>query len=358
MSTNFNDGSPKASRGFFADIAALQRAGERAALASPARLSGSVPCGGQSRMLVRADGSTRGTVGGGLLEAQVLHQAAAVMEKGEPSLLEFELTQEAAADAGMMCGGSCTVLIEPVLPGRDADVFAAAALAEAEGTDIVMVTLLPDHGATTMLAFLPDGAKVGWTGDATVDAKLRELAQRHGTGEQPCMVTEPLRACIQPVRGRPAVFVFGAGHVAVPVVQIAALAGFRVTVVDDRGDLTDSRRFPLAERILATPVEDAFGICPIGAEAYVLAITRGHVLDEEVVAHALKTSARYIGMIGSRRKVASVLDLLRDRGFGPDDIARVHAPIGLDIGAETVEEIAVSIVAEMVAVRRGRDKGR
>ena len=279
--------------------------------------------------------------------------AATVIPAGEPIILEFELTQDEAAHTGMICGGSCAMLIEPIQPGRFEEVYAAAAKSEAEGSSIVLITAFPEPASFHKLALLADGGLVGTTGDTNTDMLLREAAKRHGASERPSLVAEPFRFCLQPVCSRPSLYIFGAGHVAVPVASLAEFAGFRTTVIDDRSQFANSERFPRAYRVLAAGVDDAFAQLSIGDGAYIVAITRGHFLDEEVVAQALRTPARYIGMIGSKRKMAAVCQRLRDRGFGEADIARVHAPIGLDIGAETVEEIAVSIVAELVAVRRG-----
>jgi xanthine dehydrogenase accessory factor len=151
----------------------------------------------------------------------------------------------------------------------------------------------------------------------------------------------------------PTLFVFGGGHIAVPLCWMAGLAGFRVVVIDDREEFANRARFPRAFGVMAATVSEAFERLSIGNDSYVVAVTRGHLLDEEVVAAALGTAARYIGMIGSRRKVAAVRERLEQAGFPEQELERVQAPIGLAIGAETVEEIAVSIVAELVQVRRG-----
>jgi len=347
------DGMSKSNRGIYHEIARLQQIGRRAALATPVRLSGSVPCANQSRLLIGEDGSLLGTIGGGLLEARVLHDAPEVIAADEPLLLDFDLTQDEASVAEMICGGSCTVLIEPIQPGRATEVYAAAAQSEADGRRVVLITVLGDH-CFHKLALLADGVLVGSTGDADVDAVARELADRYGAGEEPHLVEEPFRVCIQPLCSPPSLYIFGAGHIAVPVAHLAELVGFRTTIIDDRGEFADVRRFPEADQVLTATLDEAFDELPIGEGAYVVSITRGHELDEEVLAHALRTPARYVGMIGSKRKVAAIRQRLRDRGFGETDIARLHAPIGIDISAETVEEIALSIVAELVAVRRSR----
>jgi xanthine dehydrogenase accessory factor len=342
------------SRGVYQEIVKLQQTGHRAALATPAQISGSTPCCNQSRLLIAEDGSILGTIGGGPLEAEVLRQAPNVIESDRPLLLDFDLSQNDTPDAGMICGGACTVLIEPIIPDRATEVYAAAAQSEADGTCITLIAALPDQDSFHKLALLADGTFVGSTGDAVTDTLLREMAERRGVTEEPCCVTEPFCVCIQSVASLPPLFIFGAGHIALPVAHLAELVGFRTAVIDDRCEFANAQRFPQANQVLAATVDEAFGKLVIDAGAYVVAITRGPALDEEVVARALRTPAKYIGMIGSKRKVATIRQLLRERGFGEADIARIHAPIGIDIGAETVEEIALSIVAELVAVRRGR----
>lgn len=353
MSGSFNVGATGANDRIFGEIVRMRRAGRRGALASPVRLTGSVPCGNQSRLLVREDGSILGTVGGGLLEAEVIRTAAEVMDSGEAAVLDFELTQNDASQAGMICGGSCSVLVEPVLPGRFEEVYAAAAECEADGRGIVLIAAFPDTGSFYRLALAQDGGLIAATGDSGVDSLVRDAARRLGSQHGPTLEDEPIRICIQPVHSTPPLYIFGAGHVAIPVAHIAKLVGFHTTVVDDRSEFANTARFPSADRVLAIGVDEAFSQLPIGEGAYVVAITRGHYMDEAVVAHALRTPAKYIGMIGSKRKVATVFERLHERGFSDTDLARIHAPIGYEIGAETVDEIAVSIVAELVAVRRG-----
>jgi xanthine dehydrogenase accessory factor len=340
------------SRGIFAEIVRLQRSGRRAVLATPLWHSGSVPLTAESKLLFLDDGSMLGTVGGGLLEAGVLAAAPEVLAQAKARVLEFELTQDQAARSGMICGGRCAVLIEPLAPETTPEVFAAVAGAAPAGDPIVLITLLLPDGTTCKLALRSDGDLVGGPVDADTAAHLREAAAEALASERPHYAEEPVRAHVDPILPRPTVFIFGAGHVAIPVAHIAGLVGFRVVVTDDRAEFANRERFPFADEVMVAAVEEAFEALHVHDDGYVVAITRGHAMDEEVVAHALRTPARYIGMIGSKRKVAGVLGRLREHGFSDADLARVHAPIGVDIEAETVEEIAVSIVAELIAVRR------
>ena len=149
-------------------------------------------------------------------------------------------------------------------------------------------------------------------------------------------------------------YIFGAGHLAQPVARMAAMIGFRVTVLDDREAFANAERFPEARQIVVLDrFDQAFDDIAVDANGYVVIATRGHLYDQTVLAQTLKTPAKYVGMIGSRSKRDAIFKALGEQGFGPDDIGRVHSPIGLAIGAETPEEIAVSIVAELVGCRSG-----
>ena len=339
-------------RGLFAEVAHLQKTARCAVLATPLWLRGSVPLSHQAKLLVRDDGSTRGTIGGGSLEAEVRRRAAELLESQEACVLNFELTDAEAAEEGMMCGGRCAILLEPIKPDRARDVFTEAAKAEEAGEPIVLITIVPEDGPPRKLALLANGEWIGSIADDTLRAALRDAADECRVREQPYFIEQPVTAHFDPVQPGPRLFIFGAGHVAVPLAEMAGLAGFFVTVIDDREEFANRKRFPHVDRIVVAAVADAFEELRISEDAYVVAITRGHAMDESVVAYALEARARYVGMIGSRRKVAAVRGRLSHRGFADADLARVHAPIGLDIGADTVEEIAVSIVGQLVAVRR------
>ncbi|MFB3882765.1 MAG: XdhC family protein [Armatimonadota bacterium] len=346
------------SRSVFTEIVRLQRAGQRAVLATPLWFTGSVPLVAESKLLLREDGTMLGTVGGGLLEARVIEAARQVLACGEPQILGFELTADQAARAGMICGGRCAVLVEPIEPDTDAAVYAAVAEAAGSHQPVVMATLFSETH-TAKIAFvngeliLDQSAADSSTPRLLDSSSLRAIAEEILESGRPRFIEEPLRVHLDPLIPPPTAFIFGAGHVAIPVAHLAGLVGFRVVVIDDRAEFANRERFPNADDVMVASVEDAFSGIAVDGNSYVVTITRGHAMDEEVVAHALRTPARYIGMIGSKRKVAGVLGRLRERGFTDADLSRVHAPIGLDINAETVEEIAVSIIAELIAVRRG-----
>lgn len=237
--------------------------GQRAALATVTRVSGSTPQQAGARLLLLPDDSTLGTVGGGAIEEEVLRALHEVRRTGKPQLL----TRALGYDLGMCCGGRMDVFVEPI-------------------------------------------------------------------------------------EGAPRLILFGAGHVAKPTAALARSIGFEVTVVDEREELLTAERFPDCQ-IQVTDPESYLRRCQLHAQDWVMIMTHDHQLDERLLALALGQPARYIGMIGSQRKVYRLLTRCAQKGI-PIDLTRVFAPIGLDVGALGPEEIAVSIGAELVALRRGR----
>ncbi len=250
----------------FEEIVRMRRAGQRGALATIVHTNGSIPSYESSRMLVRDDGTIAGTVGGGCVEAEVWAAAKEVIEAEQPRKLTFNLNHDAAYDAGLICGGTLEIFVEPILP-------------------------------------------------------------------------------------QPALYIFGAGHVSTALARVAHQAGFTIGIIDDREAFANAERFPMASEIYTTYADSFERIHP-HSSSYLVIVTRGHKDDMRVLAWAITTDARYIGMIGSKRKVLSVYKALEKEGFAADKFERVRAPVGLEIGALTPEEIAVSIVAELIAVRR------
>jgi xanthine/CO dehydrogenase XdhC/CoxF family maturation factor len=163
---------------------------------------------------------------------------------------------------------------------------------------------------------------------------------------------------VEPVSGKPRLVVFGAGHVGARVAEAAAFAGWRVTVADDRVDFADARRLPFAERAVVCDFHDVLSAVQLDAETYVVIATRGHQHDVVLAGQLVPRPLRYLGMLGSRRKVAMTAKVLREWGVTDDAIEKVRAPVGLSIGADTPEEIAVSVVAEMISVRRAGSRRR
>jgi xanthine dehydrogenase accessory factor len=162
-----------------------------------------------------------------------------------------------------------------------------------------------------------------------------------------------MRVFIEPIESSPTLCLFGAGHVAQPLARMASEAGFRVEVADDRLKFANALRFPSADRILVEDFTTAAGQMTLGPNSYVVVVTRGHGGDAEALQAVLRTRVRFVGLLGSRPKLVHVVSALEERGVPREELARIHCPLGVEIGAVTPEEIAVSVLAEMIAVRRG-----
>ena len=170
--------------------------------------------------------------------------------------------------------------------------------------------------------------------------------------------TERLRAgngelILEPVLGMPSLIIFGGGHVSKYISRSAAMIGFHVTIIDDRPEYANGARFPEAKKTIACDFVEALGQIEIKPSTYIVIVTRGHRSDEEILLHVVEKPAKYIGMIGSQRKVLTTYKHLIEHGISTEILRKVHAPIGIEIGATTAEEIAVSVVAQLIAVRRG-----
>jgi xanthine dehydrogenase accessory factor len=343
--------------------------GQSFALATLVSTRGSSPRHADTSMLVRSDGSIAGTIGGGPLEAAVIEDALSVLKSGQTRLLEFD-----SARLGMMCGGGGMVLIEHVGPARPAALelyrgFLGLLTTGRKGWVVTVIRMgggkmggggetggQAAGGAVTADRCLVDSEGTVFGDPVRPPEVLQELARRGGTYDL-IIAGDPSRTYVQPVGAQGTAYVFGAGHCGEKLVPVLSAIGFFTVIVDDRGDFANRERFPAADRIV---VPDSFdgvvATLPVDEDSYIIIVTRGHSHDKNVLRQALPTRARYIGMIGSRAKVAEAFQILRDEGVSSDQLARVHSPIGLSIGAETPEEIAISIAAEMIQVRAS--KGR
>ena len=226
---------------------------------------------------------------------------------------------------------------------------------------------IPSYESSRMLV-REDGSMAGTIGGGCVEAEVWAAAKEVIQLEQPRKMTfnlnqdaaydsglicgGTLEIFVEPILPQPVLHVFGGGHISLAVARAATAAGFAVTLTDDRESFANKERFPQAGEIYTT-YQDAFDKLRPNASHFILIVTRGHKDDMRVLAWAVRTNARYIGMIGSKRKVITVYKALEKEGYRPDEFERVHAPVGLEIGALTPEEIAISIAAELIAVRRG-----
>jgi xanthine dehydrogenase accessory factor len=322
--------------------------GETIVMATVVASSGSTPRSSGAKMLVRRDGSIVGTIGGGLMEAMACRDGRAMLDAGNGAarLTHVDMTQEMAANSDMICGGDMSVLLETMAPNGSG----AAACKELDallraGKRAVLCTRFSQgesmravsHEVFTDPADFP----------AVCTRAMRDGAPRFESSDTELTIAEP---CVPPA----SLYIFGAGHVSLFTARMGAMLGFRTVVLDDRDDFANKTRFPEADEVrVLNSFNDCCESLPVDGEAFIIILTRGHMHDRTVLARALRTPARYIGMIGSRKKRDAIYAALLAEGFTQTDIDRCHCPIGLTIGAQTPEEIAVSIAAELIAVRSG-----
>jgi xanthine dehydrogenase accessory factor len=255
------------------------------------------------------------------------------------------------------------------------EVLEAALRADEAGESAALVTVVSTEGSTPrkagakMLVFA-DGRSVGTIGGGCVEAEVSRLARRAIDERRvatasfdltPDLAGEDGHACggrmqvlVEPIEGTPTLCLFGAGHVAQPLARMAKACGFRVEVADERERFASRERFPDADRILVEGYAEAASAMTLGRNSFAVVVTRGHLGDAEALRAVLGRGLRYVGLLGSKSKMQQVFATLEQTGVSPEGLARVHCPVGLEIGAETPEEIAVSILAEMITVRRGR----
>jgi xanthine dehydrogenase accessory factor len=317
---------------------------------------GSTPRTAGTRMIICGDGRAMGTIGGGLLEARVVRKAGEVLSSRRPMVIPFDMTHSEVAAMDMICGGQLEVLLEFIDPGSPAAIVLKCwREVQCAPEPCLFLTVLRFAGENVegIDHCLLKNQRVVCGDLPLAPATVEKLIRDHGGAT--CLRTVTLGESlilIEPVLPAETVFLFGAGHVAQPTARLAAFVGFRVRVVDDRAEFANAGRFPEAEEVrVATDFDSALEGCAIDHSAFIVIVTRGHLHDKTVLMQALRTEAAYIGMIGSRHKRDHIYNALLKQGFTEADLKRVHSPIGLDIDAETPEEIALSIVAELVHAR-------
>jgi len=341
----------------FSEMAALVARGESFVLATVIRRNGSAPRGTGARMLVRQDGSTLGTVGGGMLEAQVERLAGTVQREHQAIVRGFEFSGKDAATMDAICGGQVEVLLEWVDASDPAmcELFMALNAALSNRQKVWLVTELPAEGAPQ--AQCPGEAAIhalvqrdgGLTGSLPPGLDVESVIE---TRQASLVQVEQKTYSVEPLDMAGSVYIFGAGHVSRSLAEFTKAVGFWTVVLDDRAEYACAERFPSADRLIVVEsFAQALQQIAVDGDSFLVIVTRGHLHDQTVLAQALRTPAGYIGMIGSRRKCKLTFDALRQQGYSEADIQRVHAPIGLPIAAETPEEIGVSIVAEMIQAR-------
>lgn len=376
---------------FYAELLQLLDAHQRLALATVVGTRGSTPQKPGAKAVFFPDGRITGTIGGGCLEAEARLRALEVIKSGHRLAYDMHLDEDFGWDDGHLCGGSAQILL-------DGDVARSAAVLRATHAEVLrrqravlaMVVSAPDEALIGARLLIAVHAAQGGEGESAcevlaadegIPVDLQE-AVTAGAGEavrRGRELTRPLSlpgspsladstengdagsapavtVYYEPLLPKPALLICGGGHVGAALCTLGAFLGFEVTVVDDRPEFANPRRHPDAVATICDDVPSAVRRFPITPDTSIVIVTRGHRNDAQVLREVIHSPAAYLGMIGSRRKVFVMRDGFLEEGVATlEDFARVHAPIGLDLGATTVEEIALSIAAELVLVRSGRE---
>lgn len=337
-------------------VSAQLEKGQPVVLVSIIRIEGSGPRHSGAKMAVGADDKSYGTIGGSLIEAAAIKTSQKVFTNKKSCMMTYELSGKDATAPGMICGGKAELLLD-YLPPSAANIEFTRVWHDAlsRGRDFFLLTHLKGEEkqfqVTGHAVLFPEGtASSNLSTTASLIEKLKP--ELHNISSAAVLPVDDGRVLVERIRKLKTMYCFGAGHVAVPTAHLAALVGFRLVVLDDRPEFANAARFPEAHAIrVIDDFNQAFKGLEIDNDSFIVIVTRGHQYDREVLEQALKTSAGYIGMISSRRKKEAIYNALMAEGVTKEELERVHSPIGIAIGGETPEEIAVSIVAELISVR-------
>jgi xanthine dehydrogenase accessory factor len=342
----------------FDRIDELRSSGRRVALATLVNTRGTTPRKEGARMVVGERGDILGSVTiGGCVDAQVVEQAEDVLATMRPRLLELNLGDEEAWEIGLTCGGTIEVFLEPLALDRSDDTATAfydraQARARAGGRAAVVTRL--DGDRQSKLLVLDDGGREGTLGDAALDERFvaEARAALEGGGSRTVRL-EDVRAFVEVVTPPALLLVVGASHVAMPLMTLARTLGYRTAVLDGRPRFATRERFPDVDELRIAIPSEAITAFPLIPTTALVLVAHDYKYDVPVLRHALATDVGYIGMLGSSRRGAAILTLLREEGVDEAGLARVRVPIGLDLGARSAPEIALAILAEIQLVRGG-----
>jgi len=311
-------------------------------LATIVRRIGATPRDAGAKIFIEEGGKLFGTIGGGCVEAEAWQEAQQILHSGKPTLFHYAMNSQQIEDEGMICGGSVDVLMEPAL-ARHKKLYESIVSSEKRGERGLVITRFEGSSfAKTLIK--ASGELMGDEIDKETIAQLKDRLN----DRKPCLLDGLI---VEPLMPSSTLCIYGAGHISQSISRMAKMVGFRVTVVDDRGDFANRERFPEADDIVVNDFDFVSQHVLRDGEHYAVIVTRGHKHDAIVLEEVLKVPHRYVGMIGSKRKVHIIYEALKAKGVNENLLAAVHEPIGIDINAETPEEIALSIVSELVRVR-------
>ena len=345
------------------DITRWLGEGKRVAQATVVSLIGSAPRGAGATLVVSDAGDIAGSVSNGCVEPDVVEQAQRVIRSGKPRLLTYGVSEEQNYERiGLSCGGEIRVFLERVTRTPELEALEQAHQA---GRPAVRATVIASPGGAApalgeSLTLVDGGEPFGALAGPAIAERARELlgAVSPATDTYPQDgATEPsgaLEIFYQPLTPPRSLVIVGAGHISIPLAALAKVLGYHVTVVDPREAFNTHERLPAADELILEWPDEAMERLTINAATAVAILTHDDKFDVPSLTAALRKGAGYVGMVGSRGTRAKRDEALRANGIGEELIARIHGPIGIDIGARTPDEIALAILAQIVAVARGK----
>ena len=346
----------------FHEAVNLLKKEEQLVMATVIRTKGSTPQKPGAKLLVRSDGTGVGTLGGGCVEGDIWYAASQLMRRGgDAQYREYELNEDLAAQDGLVCGGAMFFLIDPVYnPDQYLDYAKEIDAAYEGGPSVALASLIKSAPGKN----LPIGAKLFIREDGTTEGSLGDpdldndaMKRAHGLmamgRNEYAIADDGAEYFIEAYTTPPQLVVCGGGHVSFALAAHAKPLGFRLFITDDRVEFANPERFPDADIVIAKKPEDALNELPINPNTFIVVATRGHRFDNVALAAAAATPARYVGLMGSKRKTILIYEDLVRMGLDEERLRSIRSPIGLDIRARTPEEIAVSIMGEILMFRLG-----
>ena len=307
------------------------------------------------------DGTAVGTLGGGCVEGDIWFAAREILRnEGGPEFKDYYLNEDIAARDGLVCGGTMYFYLEPFREPDDfSDIGHELLSAYDGGEPAALATVVRSEGDTAQLGakllLRSDGSIAGSIGTAELDETALEIAARVASvgANEAVTIDDKTELFVEGFTTPPTLVMVGGGHVGKATADLAHRLGYRVYIVDDREDFANPERFPYAEETIVTPYTDWATHLDVNVNSFIVVASRGHWFDDVALESALTTRARYVGLLGSRRKTLMIYQRLLQLGIPRERLAEVRAPIGLDIGALEPEELAVSIMSEIIMARRG-----
>jgi xanthine dehydrogenase accessory factor len=328
---------------------------ERVALTTVISTWGSAPRGVGAKMAVSSSGAISGSVSGGCVESAVVDASLQVLASGTPQLLRFGVSDDAAWEVGLACGGSIELVIKELDPGLfqwvdehiDGDDSFAIITRIAGPPDEMGTSFVVDEGG---IRFVEGSAEVPQAGSGLIldtirsgDSQRRKVQQENGSESE---------YFVDVISPPPTLIMVGGVHISVTLARLAKTIGFRTVIIEPRRVFADQERFPFVDLLIQAWPEEAFKKIPLSSTTAVAVLTHDPKIDDQAMKIALPSEAFYVGGLGSKKTQALRRERLIESGLSPGDLDRLHGPIGLALGARTAEEIALSILAEIVGVQR------